>query len=80
MKKIFVLWLFVLFLAGCSSVVNTEKANLNLKNKTLVVLPFENYTETPLAGLRIASIAYAVLNSKEYIARNFVINSNFQFK
>lgn len=75
MKKIFVLWLFVLFLAGCSSVVNTEKANLNLKNKTLVVLPFENYTETPLAGLRIASIAYAVLNSKEYIARNFVINN-----
>lgn len=75
MKKIFVLWLFVLFLAGCSSVVNTEKAKLEFKNKVLVVLPFENYTETPLAGLRIASIAYGVLNSKGYNTINFTINN-----
>ncbi|WP_028950949.1 hypothetical protein [Sulfurihydrogenibium subterraneum] len=80
MKKFFALLLFSILLIGCSSVVNTEKANLDLKNKTIVILPFENYTETPLAGLRITSIAYGVLNSKGYNAKNFVINNEKDYK
>ena len=80
MKKFFALLLFTILLIGCSSVVNTEKANLDLKNKTIVILPFENYTETPLAGLRIASIAYGVLNSKGYNAKNFTINNEKDYK
>lgn len=80
MKKFFGLLLLTILLIGCSSVVNTEKANIDLKNKVLVILPFENYTETPLAGLRIASIAYGVLNSKGYNAKNFTINNEKDYK
>jgi predicted component of type VI protein secretion system len=70
MKKNFsfvlILLIFLSFISGCSSVVNTERVYIDLKGKNVIVVPFENYTETPLAGLRVASITYGVVASKGY--------------
>lgn len=65
MKKIFFLCLIVL-IASCSTVTNIDKSKADLKNKVITVLPFENYTETPVAGLRVKSITEGVLASKGY--------------
>lgn len=54
-----------LMLFSCSSlVVNTQGGAGN--GPTFAVVPFENNTETPLAGLRVASIAEGVASSKGY--------------
>lgn len=65
MKKILFLCFFVL-IASCSTITNIDKSKADLKNKIITVLPFENYTETPLAGLRVKSITEGVLTSKGY--------------
>lgn len=66
-KVIHLLAVFVLsFTISCSSVVNKYSEKLVKKDKIFVVLPFENNTETPLAGLRVASIVEAVASSKGY--------------
>jgi len=53
----------LLFLQSCAEVVTSSKLELSEK-ETYAVLPFENYTETPLAGYRVASIAEGILRSK----------------
>ncbi|MEZ0323577.1 MAG: hypothetical protein ABWJ98_04630 [Hydrogenothermaceae bacterium] len=60
---------FTLFIVSCSKVINTTYTNLN-KNSVYVVLPFENFTETPMAGLRVASIAEGVATAKGYRVKN----------
>lgn len=66
-KTIYILLIFAVgFAISCSSVVNVYSEKLVKKEKTFVVLPFENNTETPLAGLRVASIVEAVASSKGY--------------
>ncbi len=53
-------------LISCTSVVDTgELMDLPAK-ATVVVLPFENHTETPMAGLRVASLLESVLRTKGY--------------
>lgn len=72
----------VLTIASCSSAVSdrpgfvmrevtagapTERAIREVQvGARIVVLPFENYTETPLAGHRVASIVEGVAVSKGY--------------
>ncbi len=65
MKKIIFLMLFMIITA-CSTVTNVDSSKVDLKNKVITVLPFENYTETPLAGLRVKSIAEGIMTSKGY--------------
>ena len=66
MKKV-LLFLFAVFLTSCSTVANIDQiSKLDLKNRTITVIPFENYTETPLAGLRVKAIAEGVVSSKGY--------------
>ncbi|NPB06976.1 MAG: hypothetical protein GXO03_05155 [Aquificae bacterium] len=60
-----ILTLFLTFLEGCAEVVTAQKARLP-KDGVYAVLPFENYTETPLAGYRVASIAEGVLRARGY--------------
>ncbi len=55
MKKV-VFVIISLVLLSCSSMVENVQKGLE-KGPTFAVLPFENNTETPLAGLRVASIA-----------------------
>ena len=67
MRKIYIfLPIFLIFLLiSCASVVNkgTFKGS---KKAIYAVIPFENYTETPLAGYRVASITEGVLKSKGF--------------
>lgn len=65
MRK-FLLFFALVFLVSCSTVTNLDHAKLNIKDKKITVLPFENYTETPLAGLRVKGIAEGVVSSKGY--------------
>ena len=49
-----------LYFIGCSSIVNKKNAQLP-NNKTYAIGSFWNYTETPMAGLRAASIVESVV-------------------
>ncbi len=51
--------LILLFVISCSSVDVSKKGNI-LKTAKIIVLPFENNTETPYAGIRAAKIAEGV--------------------
>ncbi|MFN3869917.1 MAG: hypothetical protein ACK4MW_00295 [Aquificaceae bacterium] len=75
--KIFVLLLFG-FLVSCASVVSTGKVNIP-KSSTFAVLPFENNTETPLAGLRVASITEGVAVSKGYNIKAKMYGENKEY-
>ncbi len=61
--KVFVS-VFILCIS-CSTVINKNFKQLD-KGKIYAVLPFKNYTETPMAGHRVASVIEAVLASKGY--------------
>ncbi|RUM59684.1 MAG: hypothetical protein DSY53_02115 [Persephonella sp.] len=65
MKKILVLLglVFILVLNSCSSSINSYQINPLNKKDSFIVLPFENNTETPLAGLRASKIAEGILVS-----------------
>lgn len=75
-SKIFVLILSVFFVLGCTQVSRVKV--LPTKKNTLAVIPFENYTVTPLAGYRVASILEGVLRSKGYKVLNRVWNYSDQ--
>lgn len=70
-RKTFLLFVvvFAILITSCAKVVNTTSVNLR-KDAVYVVLPFENLTETPLAGLRVASIVEGVALSKGYKIKN----------
>lgn len=58
--------IIILSLCACAaSVVNTKSANLN-RSSSYLIYPFKNFTQTPDAGLRVASILYGVLLSKNF--------------
>jgi hypothetical protein len=67
-------------LISCFTVTNSEKVSLNLKNKNIIILPFENYTETPLAALRLSSIAYGVFSSKGYNVKIYNDSNDKDYK
>jgi len=47
MKKLQLLFMLVFFVS-CSTVINIDVGKINIKGHKVTVLPFENYTETPL--------------------------------
>ena len=64
MKKLaFFIALISFFLYSCSSSVNSYQGGKLSKGDNFIVLPFENNTETPLAGIRASKIAEGVLIS-----------------
>ena len=63
-KKFYLFLPFLAFLVfSCSSAINSYQHSQILKKEKFIVLPFENNTETPLAGIRASKIAEAVLIS-----------------
>lgn len=50
-------------LAGCSTMDRSSSPTLE-RNASWVVLPFENHTETPMAGNRAEAIATTILQTK----------------
>lgn len=79
MKKYAVLMLVVgIFLTSCAaSRINVSSTSLN-RGASYAILPFENFTETALAGLRVASIAEGVASSKGYKLLNKT--AEFEYK
>ena len=63
-------FIFVLvMLVGCASVYNRTDRELDRK-VIYAVLPFENNTETPMAGLKVSTIVEGVMKAKGYIIAN----------
>ena len=62
-KLAFLITLFGFILYSCSTSVNSYQSSNLSKKDSFIVLPFENNTETPLAGLRASKIAEGVLIS-----------------
>ncbi|CAA6826968.1 MAG: Unknown protein [uncultured Sulfurovum sp.] len=73
LKKVTFLISILLFTA-CSSITHKKPALLS-SNKTYAIASFWNYTETPMAGLRAASIVESVL-SKQNIAIHSLIDGS----
>jgi TolB-like protein len=65
MRRVYFAVLVLFLIVGCARVVN-QTPTLPIKGESYAVLPFENYTETPYAGYRVASILEGVLASKGY--------------
>ena len=63
--KFSLLVIVILLLSSCASVVNQTTA-IKDKEGPYLVLPLENYAETPYAGYRVSSIIEGVLASKGY--------------
>lgn len=57
--------LILVALLSCARVIDANNYK-PLEGKTYAIIPFENYTDTPLAGYRVASIVEGVLRSKGY--------------
>jgi len=68
--KFFTLSFSLLFLS-CSSIVHKKNLQLS-KNKTYAISSFWNYTETPMAGLRAASIVESVLSKENLSIISFI--------
>ena len=59
-QRIFGVIFFLWIVTGCSSIINKKNVELPL-DKKYAIASFWNYTETPMAGLRTASIVESVL-------------------
>lgn len=57
--------LSLLFFIGCGEVYNIEKTT-NLPKQNIEVIPFANFTQTQLAGYKVAGIIEGVLKSKDF--------------
>jgi len=67
----FSLWL----LTSCSSILNRQNVKLPL-DKKYAIASFWNYTETPMAGLRAASIVESVLAKNSVALSSLVAGSD----
>ncbi len=65
-KVLLFLSTFTVILISCAKVIDSSKFKLS-KNKAYAVIPFENYTNTPLAGYRVASMVEGILRAKGYV-------------
>jgi len=68
-RRLGVILVLVFFFFSCGKVVDKGNFHLSKKN-TYIIVPFINYTDTPLAGYRVASIFGALLK-----ARGFKVNN-----
>lgn len=72
---LFSLFALCLFITGCTlGVVNYSSSELVNWSAKIAVIPFSNYTETPLAGERAMSITAAILETRGL--RHLVVYQN----
>ena len=71
LQLILLILFFVSTITGCSSMVNKKSINLPL-DKKYAISSFWNYTETPMAGLRAATIVEGVLAQKNITALSLI--------
>lgn len=63
MKRLLIVYLGIIFLAGCATSNRSSTPTLE-KNAKWALLPMENNTETPQAGFRMESITETILRIK----------------
>lgn len=72
----------VVLLSGCSPLVIQETFNPESipagGQREIAIVPFKNYTETPVAGYRAASILQSVMRRKGYTTYFFAENEKDQ--
>jgi TolB-like protein len=71
MFKHFFLLITILIFTACSSIVH-KQPNTLANNKAYAITPFWNYTETPMAGLRAASIVESVLAEQNIVIHSLI--------
>ncbi|RLJ70114.1 hypothetical protein BCF55_0378 [Hydrogenivirga caldilitoris] len=64
-RSVYILFLFSLIILSCAKVVDTGRRSFD-SSKTYAVVPFENYSDTPLAGYSVASIVEGILRAKGF--------------
>jgi len=74
-QKILLLILSLWLLTSCSSMINRQNLELPL-DKKYALASFWNYTETPMAGLRAASIVESVLAKNSVTLNSLVAGSD----
>ena len=74
-QKILGLILSLWLLTSCSSMINRPNLELPL-DKKYAIASFWNYTETPMAGLRAASIVESVLAKNSVMLSSLVSGSD----
>jgi TolB-like protein len=75
MFKHFILLSSLFIFTACSSIIH-KKATLLPTNKIYAIASFWNYTETPMAGLRAASIVESVLSQKNISLHSLIDGSD----
>ncbi len=74
-----ILIVFMLLLAGCSSVtLTTSDAKLD-KTRVMAVDSFANYTEVPMAGYRAAAMVDAALLNRGYTSKTIYTSPNEEY-
>jgi len=66
MKKIFLSMLLLLFIGCGNDIYNIQKSTTISKKETMSIIPFANFTQTPLAGYKVAGITEGVFKSKGF--------------
>ncbi|MBU1668888.1 hypothetical protein KKC13_10765 [bacterium] len=75
-KRLFIPLTILLFsFTACSSMINKKSVQLPLTKK-YAISSFWNYTETPMAGLRAASIVESVLSEKNILLFSLIDGSD----
>lgn len=74
-NQLFITLIILLFSTACSSMVNKKSVQLPLAKK-YAISSFWNYTETPMAGLRAASIVESVLSEKNIVLYSLIDGSD----
>ena len=69
------LLLSLFIFTACSSIIH-KKVTLLPNDKTYAITSFWNYTETPMAGLRAASIVESVLSQKNIVIHSLIAGSD----
>lgn len=77
--RFLILMLFMILMAGCSSItLTTSNAKLD-KSRILAVDSFVNYTEVPMAGYRAAALVDAILLNRGYISKTIYTSPNEEY-
>jgi len=71
----FILLTSLIIFTACSSMVHKKTTTLS-SHKTYAIGSFVNYTETPMAGLRAASIVESVLAEKNIVVHSLIAGSD----
>ena len=75
-KNILLIFLIAVF-TGCTSVSNYTLMRQMPRDGAITVLPFQNNTNTPLAGQRAKNIVLNILRSKNYSVKSLFIKDDY---